>query len=70
MRVNNLGLDYLAGPGIESRAVHVRSPKANAHRVKPPGQRTAGRRTRKYIASGADSSMDKRYRRSIISYVK
>jgi len=38
MRVSDLRLDYLAGPGIEPRTVHVQSPKANAYRVKPSGQ--------------------------------
>jgi len=38
MHISSLGLNYLVGPGIKHRSVHVQPPKANAHRVKTPGQ--------------------------------
>jgi len=38
MRVSNLGLEYLAAPGIEPRTVHVQPPNANTHSVRSPGQ--------------------------------
>jgi len=33
MRVNDLRLNYSAGPGFEPRSVHVQSPDTNVHRV-------------------------------------